>query len=152
MKVLFLDIDGVLITANNIKKTYKLTGKPQGRTLDPDTVVQLNRIMEQSNPLLVLSSTWRIFTSLEDMAKLINEAGGNNIKFHSATPRLNTQRGKEIQTWLNNLTDEELKQCKFVIVDDDKDMLHLIGHLIKTDFDTGLTEDIANRIIKILNS
>jgi hypothetical protein len=56
-------------------------------------------------------------------------------------------RGREIAAWLAANTVES-----FVIIDDDKDMEHLLPHLLHTPFEIGLTEADADRAIQMLRS
>ena len=58
------------------------------------------------------------------------------------------KRGIEIQTWL----DENPGVEKFIILDDDSDMVHLMPHLLQTDGEFGLTNEIADKAIKRLNN
>ena len=77
-----------------------------------------------------------------------------NVEIIGETPDLlyeveDTSRGLEIKQWLNN---EFGEPCTFVIIDDDNDMDDLIDHLILTDYlDDGLTSEIADKVISILN-
>lgn len=58
-------------------------------------------------------------------------------------------RGTEIQTWL----DDYGSNVKYVILDDDSDMLeHQLPYFIKVDPYYGLTKEIADKIIEILNN
>jgi hypothetical protein len=56
----------------------------------------------------------------------------------------------EIQRWMDDYGKEQIES--FVILDDDKDMEHLIPFLIHTPFEIGLTEANADAAIKILNA
>ena len=58
----------------------------------------------------------------------------------------NSQRGDEIQHWLDHNDPLE----SFVILDDDEDMKHLLPNLILSNFDDGLTEEQANKAIDFL--
>lgn len=59
--------------------------------------------------------------------------------------RMSSQvRGHEIQEWLD---DHPFVQ-RFVIVDDDGDMAHLMSKLVQTDFTDGLTKEKAGEIIR----
>ena len=58
-------------------------------------------------------------------------------------------RGDEIQEWL----DEHPEVEKYAIIDDDDDMLpEQEENFFQTDFQTGLTDEIAKKVIKHLNS
>jgi len=134
MKIIFLDIDGVL---NN----YYTLG--EGANWDPDLVKILNRIIKETKAEIVLSSTWRQITQYCDIIK-----NDMKIKYIGETPKLWEKRGVEIQTWL----DENPGVEKFVILDDDSDMVHLMPHLLQTDGEFGLTNEIADEAIKRLNN
>ena len=65
--------------------------------------------------------------------------GGLNksIEIIGRTKRLGTDRGIEIQQWLDDNKDLDIE--KFVILDDDMDMEHLLRHLVHTDTNIGMT-------------
>lgn len=145
VSVLFLDVDGVL---NRCGKSA------QG--LETDKCEMLARIVAAANPVIVVSSTWRISDrSMERLKKLFIEIGA---RFGGITPYHNDRtegglyiakaRGNEIQEWM----DENGTPERFVILDDDSDMGHLLPHLIKTQSFTGLTEEITQRVIDALNA
>lgn len=57
------------------------------------------------------------------------------------------ERGEQIAEWLA----EHPEVTRFAIVDDDSDMGDLDSYLFKTDFNSGLTAEIADRIIEHLS-
>jgi hypothetical protein len=59
-------------------------------------------------------------------------------------------RGLEIDAWIKQYTEDREPVESFVILDDDKDMEHLMPHLIHTPFEVGLTEADADLAIKRL--
>lgn len=68
-------------------------------------------------------------------------------KVIGVTPvRNNLERGHEIQEWLDSHSGIE----SFVIIDDDKDMAHLLPRLVHTPFATGLEECHADAAIAML--
>ena len=69
------------------------------------------------------------------------------INYIGKTPKLWEKRGLEIQKWL----DKNPGVDKFIILDDDSDMVHLMSHLLQTDGEFGLTNEIADEAIKRLN-
>lgn len=133
MKIIFLDIDGVL---NNYDTPGELI------CWDPELVKILNRIIKETDAKIVLSSTWRQIDYRCDAIK-----NDMKINYIGKTPKLWKKRGVEIQTWL----DENPGVEKFVILDDDSDMVHLMSHLLQTDGEFGLTNEIADEAIKRLN-
>jgi len=130
MNILFLDIDGVL----NCKTTSERHDGFIG--IDPVLLERLHDICIQTDVKIVLSSTWRLL----DKDYLKNVIG---IDFIDVTPDLRgVARGYEINSWLSTHHDVNA----FAILDDDTDMLP--GQtLFKTSFETGLTEEIKNKVI-----
>lgn len=126
MKIIFLDIDGVM---NNIRKWPKNAGR---RWIDPSAVRRLNKITHATTSAIVISSTWRRFWNV----KQILEAAGVRGNIIGSTPFLPSEpRGSEIQLWLSKHGAE-----KFIILDDDSDMGNLMDALIKTKWDVGLQD------------
>lgn len=151
-KILFLDVDGVL----NSWQYAATLGQTSLLRMDPRAVALLYDIVCKTGCKIVVSSTWRIggIGARSDFRKYINEcdpSGPNRTLTKSvigATPILNTPRGEEIKTWI----DEHNFEGNFVIVDDDSDMGDLMPHLVKTTMDYGLTSEIADEIIRRLNA
>lgn len=70
MKVIFLDIDGVLNTARTFRRQHKIwkeTGE-RGLEIDEFRVFYLQKIVEQTGAIIVLSSSWRNFL----LKKMVN--------------------------------------------------------------------------------
>lgn len=134
MKIIFLDIDGVL---NN----YSTPG--ECLCWEPDSVKILKRIIKETGAEIVLSSTWR---KIERHCDIITD--DMQINYIGKTPSLYKKRGIEIQAWLDEHPDIDVE--KFIILDDDSDMEHLMPHLLQTDGEFGLTNEIADEAIKRL--
>lgn len=148
MKIIFLDIDGVL----NCEEAYRNgeckyvewdnNGKPEHhQAFCSWSKMWLNRLIEQSDAKIVISSTWR-HAGIDFMQKVweIEKMSGTII---GLTPHLGTKegytipRGCEIDLWLKNngfyrvnwnedLQDEVVRKSgieNYVIIDDDSDML-----------------------------
>lgn len=138
---LFLDIDGVLINRNSLRKASGLKAKA-----DADCVAMLNRITDATGARIVVSSTWR-----RGGKKVITEKlrlWGVTGRVIGCTPILNSgDRGEEIQAYI----DESARPIgSFIIIDDDSDMLHLSGRLIQTKFESGLTMSDSEKAIAML--
>jgi hypothetical protein len=133
MKIIFLDIDGVL---NN----YDTLGEGLG-CWEPSLVKILKKIIKETDAEIVLSSTWRRIERYRNIIK-----NDMKINFIDKTPTMWEKRGIEIQSWLNDNPGVE----KFIILDDDSDMVHLMSHLLQTDGEFGLTNEIADEAIKRL--
>lgn len=138
MKVLFLDVDGVL-------NTYKTGGI---YTLNKKKLKLLQEIVEKTQCKIVLSSTWR----KDDYAfrRLLRVLRYRGMTIFSITPViLSGPRGAEIGLWLTENSGVE----RYAIVDDDGDMLdNQLRNFFQTDGDYGLTPTITYRIIYHLNT
>jgi hypothetical protein len=158
VKVLFLDIDGVLNNAQWMVEVKKVDrekkvslGDGDGWWLDmiePRAVSLLNEVIQQTDAKVVISSTWRLRHSPEKMQELL-EARGFKGEVIGKTPRFGGERrGKEIQAWL----DANPEVRVFAIVDDDSDMLHLAEYLIHTSWQTGLQPPHVEALVAALGS
>jgi len=160
MKVIFLDIDGVLVCYDSVDKTAT---RPKLKT-DPDNnrhlphvpaMNNLNRILKETGAKMVLSSTWRHLEGLDNTNAHFIKYGLSEPCIDE-TPSLdqrmdnglwkNAQRGDEIIKWMEGKDIES-----FVILDDDSDMSDVKDRLVKCSMDHGLTEELADRAIEILN-
>lgn len=145
MRVVFLDIDGVL---NNIASAA------EGVDIIPEKVILVRQLCKATDAHIVISSTWRIIHSLEFLREMLYRTGlkcGSKYgQVIDVTPdSTKGHRGTEIQQWL----DEHPEVTDFVILDDDSDMLdHQLPFFIKTNFECGLTTDNASRAIAVLLS
>lgn len=148
MKILFLDIDGVLNSARWLHDKPRKTWPFEH--IDPAAVQLLNRIVEQTGCKIVISSSWRVLTPFRSLGMVL-ACRGFEFASHiiDQTPRHGfDNRGMEIQAWLNTRFDV----AQFVIVDDDSDMAHLMPHLVKTSWQTGMDGIHALEIISRLTS
>lgn len=134
MRVLFLDIDGVL----NSEKYARSLAKGGMLGIDPEAVRILDEILEATGAKIVLSSTWRLYPDLRaDVRKNVGE-------FIDVTKSLRSGfRGDEIREWL----ERHPEVTEYAILDDDSDF-YADQYLYKTRFATGLTPEIAKRVIR----
>lgn len=153
MKVIFLDVDGVL---NHIR-CNELCGICIG-ILD-SKVKLLKQIVDETGALIVLSSTWRYHWTrpdemqLEDSEYLNNKFQNQDLFIFDKTKDYvkGADRGGEIKEWLSRN-----KVSKWIVIDDeifaDFECLGIIEHLIKTDFyKSGLEQSHVDIAIKLLN-
>lgn len=162
MKVLFLDIDGVVNCANT---NFKTDHWP----LDRYMAFLVGKIVLDTGCKVVLSSSWR------------NHPEGVLVVEKHITPIMDktcqswyiretdhhSRRGEEIQKWLdewekgtlrylveNNLPIPQVLNkeiTRYCILDDDSDMLPHQKHF-KTSWQVGLTDEIAKQVIEYLNA
>lgn len=135
MKIIFLDIDGVL----NSHSYDTQRGQNDGN-IDVTRVELLGKLVEKTGAKIVLTSTWRLYWSpckekcsesgLE-MQELFNSYG---IELFDKTPFLKSGRAEEISAWLEKRSDIE----KYVIIDDIKiGWGGLDPFVVKTDYRIG---------------
>jgi len=145
MRILFLDMDGVM---NNAKSSHL---PDQFFPIEPYAVLLLDRIIQATGCKIVLSSSWR---HMPDWREILKKRMPS-IEILDRTPRYSSSskygvderdlcRGHNIQDWL----DEHPEVERYAIVDDSADMLsEHQRHFFKTSWHEGLTEELANSII-----
>ena len=159
MRVVFLDIDGVLNSVDDYEKfpQNKEKGFPAYDIFDRPLSL-LKHLVNETDAVIVLSSAWRVgymhakenpsFNEGKNRFNAINnEFSRFGLSVFDVTPQLNGCRGEQIQAWLDNHDDVE----SFVIFDDDADMAHLIDRLVKTTYQSGLQRihiDMARKLLE----
>lgn len=161
MKVIFLDIDGVL-------NVYCQSRDKWGCLFHQHLVENLRWIIEKTGAKIVISSTWR-YDGLEVMKQMWLDRGlpgdviditpstqdvveNSDIEFYDLV-----DRGHEIKLWLDNNSVDN-----WCIIDDDNDFLpNQMDNFVRTsnnedhpdcvDMGYGLTKICAERVVEILN-
>lgn len=115
LKVLFLDLDGVL---NSHRSVIAFGGMPRGvmdqARWDTVAVGLVRGLCEAGGISIVLSSSWRILHNFADVGAVLD------LPIVGATPRLLGCRGNEIAAWM---IDHPEPIDAYAILDDDADML-----------------------------
>ena len=154
MKVVFLDIDGVLNTTEY--RLHKLRNREYSVNIDPSKVAILKTVVDNCNGSIVLISSWRRYwergsKNTDEAGRTIDEALREyGLTIWDKTPAIKEgSRAQEVEQWLSgkHYVDE------YVILDD-KDFgwgAKLRQHWIQTDGEVGLTPDDARTAIGILN-
>lgn len=157
MRILFLDIDGVL-NSDEWDNTDKEGNKDfLEEQFDPKAVSLLNKLVKTLDVHIVLTSTWRLNFNLIEMNALFQKVGlQKNI--HSFTPNLlagigHNTRGNEILKWCidneSTIQTKALHYTDYLILDDNKDfLLAQRNNFFRTDKKVGLTTAITDKIIK----
>lgn len=172
-KFIFLDIDGVL---NNltwlrseehllIPKTLDNNSRNPHYWFEPRAVELLNEIIRKTNAHIVVSSSWRIGKSVEQLQNIFREVGIISLPIDK-TPRLgfistddgysaSVPRGNEIKAWMEmnkDILGDKMTKVKYVILDDDGDMLYWQrNNFIHVDPYVGITDLTVRKAIHILN-
>lgn len=130
MKIIFLDVDGVLNSEHWYKKNHKR--HPERCHVDtaisPKYVRNLRRIVRRTGAKIVLSATCRGVVRKNKTHYLHQIFQQYGLEIYDYTLRLGRERGYEIQDWL----DKHKDVTNIVILDDDSDMIHLTKYLVKT--------------------
>ena len=159
MRVIFLDVDGVLNSQQladkigygghydeNVPATEKNTLWGQ------DMVNNLKRIVETTESQIVMSSTWRIYFSTKKFKEMFAVYGWEDAPIIDRTPGGYANRGMEINRWLADQQERNIVVENYVILDDFPDFLpEQDSHFVETNPEIGLTDDDAHRAITILN-
>jgi len=115
--VVFLDIDGVLVSFMDLDKRCE---KYQEHVFRDYSVQALNNITNYLDAKIVLSSSWRSsFPQIEKFREFAKERG-IEAEIIDYTPNMYHEEGraKEISTWLeSNETDYHIED--FIIIDDE---------------------------------
>ena len=156
MKVIFLDIDGVLVTRNSIKYQYLNFPDDTSIRFSKKAVKNLNKLIRLTEAKIVISSTWRLFHSLEELQNIFKKQSikGEVISTTSverATVEEDIPRGQKITDWLGQHPEVE----QYIIIDDDVQADCIQFHpfnCVETSYKRGFaSEDRFNEAIAILN-
>ena len=141
MKIIFLDIDGVMnrLGSEEQQRTKHMYQGAVG--WDEDLVKRFNKLLLDADAHWVLSSSWR---HAERWRLDMFQMGTDVKRLVDRTPHLPGEiRGKEIDLWLKKHPMAE----NYAIIDDDSDMLPWQGrHFFHTNYAEGLTPEIAERV------
>mmetsp|Transcript_107981 Transcript_107981/g.170607 ORF Transcript_107981/g.170607 Transcript_107981/m.170607 type:complete len:239 (-) Transcript_107981:55-771(-) len=146
MKIIFLDIDGVLVT--------RRIG-----CFEENLLRNLKRVVDETGATIVLSSDWRRHPQARLEAKRV--LGTVGLTFVACTPSLSAyiaQRPTEIMQWKRDYTKRcDAERISNWIAIDDRPLLEerhghcLRGHFVQTQPLRGLVESVADECIKLLN-
>ncbi len=151
MKVIFLDVDGVL----NCRSYRESVDDYYTNPIDESRMMLLKYLVEKTGAVIVLSSTWRLYWSDDD--RQITEEGKHfnrifnkyGMKIFSKTDNFGEDRNYEILVWLS-----AHEVSEYVILDDInffKNSVNML-HFLQTDDEAeGLDEDIVQLAIDMLN-
>ena len=172
MKILFLDIDGVLnserLVAEN-EARHATLGDHRCECfsiiyqMDRACVARLNRILAETGAQVVISSSWRRLLDNATIIKILRSFGFEGAVI-GATPDLvndpewlarhewgrngyeHIDRGHEIWEWIA----AHPEVTHFVILDDCSDMAHVKPFHVHTDFEVGLDEPDVERALHLM--
>lgn len=138
-KIIFLDIDGVLVTAGS---RWNFDPEPK---FHPAAVENLNRITDATGAKLVMSSMWRVGRSLPSLRRILARNGVTG-QLIGKTPEYGyEERQEEILDFV-----EENPCSRWICIDDDESIVW--QNLIHTSWTNGLENYHASAAIKRLGS
>lgn len=167
-KIIFLDFDGVLNT-EHYQRFLSFQGKAwedeYGAFFDPESVLQLRRIVEATNADIVIESSWKFYglETMQEMWKRRNMPGKviditpSSVSdswllaadLNDINPAMGHCKGMEIASWLS---DNAPKDARYVIIDDEHVIMESQSpYFLLTDSYDGITAEIADKAISILN-
>ena len=153
LKVIFLDIDGVLLP---FPKESSASGDADA-LFPASTVEALGVLLRETKAKVVLSSTWRVREDfIRDIVDCIRGFGIDFDGFFDTTdPNMHSERQWEIHRWLS---DHQPQYGEIIwIALDDEDLIEgeantryrdtFRGHVVRTESHKGLTKkDVANAV------
>jgi hypothetical protein len=145
MKVIFLDVDGVL---NSYKAMPDKWTREDGLILHPRSLSMLEAIVSATQAEIVVSSTWRWHPKA--LGKLAEWLSAHQLHIYGITAQTAGHRSELIRDWLDAHGDI----THHIILDDDRDADMEDGSLFHVDGRHGLsslTPEQFNAIIEHLN-
>ena len=161
MKILFLDIDGVVNCKDTTQRHRGFIG------IDPYLAFLVGKIQLDTNCIVVLSSSWRNFhddgrKEIEKQVCPISYVTPDS--WYDKENDHHSTRGEEIQKWIDewnkhvypNQPNEKGYMHEsisvYAILDDDSDMLESQKpNFFQTTWERGITKEIADAVIAHLN-
>ena len=163
MRVLFLDIDGVLNSYQSARYLHSVKHKTDDQIpeyfndyllknaleLCPTAISNLEYILEEIKDLkIVVSSTWRMGCELKDLKALFPCSSLIKSRIIDSTPMLKqSQRGDEIKRWI---VARNVRIKDFIVLDDDCDMDAVEDNFVHINHKNGLTYTDAELVISML--
>ena len=157
MKVIFLDVDGVLNSEPFLENNTE--------SIDRNNISKLKNALDKTDAVIVMSSGWRLLFNesmlpesrdSQCLYNILNEFG---IELFGKTPDFSTEeirvnktfshvKASEILAWLDAHDQVE----SFVVLDDldlNNEVIH--AHQIRSDPQLGLTDEDAAQIVRMLS-
>lgn len=145
--IIFLDIDGVLVSYARLNERHPIDGE---HDFVPESVEALNLLIEKLDAEIVISSSWRIGKSIEYLQEILdirNVKGKVIGKTSYSFSSVDGGRGQEIREWMEEHGIPET----FIIIDDEvQDIRKHFRNWWKTHYKDCLQVKDVDRILKRL--
>lgn len=145
MKLIFLDIDGVLNSHQSYTYHHRITHKIEMTDiLCPIATSNLGHILDlYPDCFIVVSSSWRKSRSIEDLGNILHKYHIDKSRIIDKTPVNSKEeiRGNQIKAWIDNNPQIMQKVSHYVILDDDNDLTYFLStpNFIRTNPKVGLS-------------
>jgi hypothetical protein len=138
---IFLDINGVVETTS----IYV-----EGLRFNPSCVAALNTLIDQYNPEIIITSSWRIHQSLNSLREWFKQESvrGEIIDVTPFGYNVPRTRGKQIQAWRNK---NNANNTPMLVLEDFADIAPYDDFCVITNSHVGLTAKDVKSAINILN-
>ena len=171
MKLIFLDIDGVLnyelYWSSGERQHERLKELPENAPKGAHDICEkkvelLNTLIEKTDTKVVISSSWRHNRTVEQLQEVLDYRGFRgdiidktpSLFFGNKDYSYSVPRGCEIKAWLElnkSILNTKIRKVKYVIFDDDSDMLYWQrNNYLWVDPYCGLTPNLIHKAIQIL--
>lgn len=170
MRVIFLDIDGVLNSEAHLRKLdadHRALGHHDQcecyrleHQIDDAAIQRLNRLVAETGSKIVISSSWRKLLDPEELQRVLTEHGlvaeivGETPDGYNDKALLEAMgyydrifRGHEIDAWLQKHPEVD----RFVILDDESDMAMHKNRLVQIECATGLLDEHVELAIRMMS-
>lgn len=160
MKVIFLDIDGVLATEKEymMNRTKFRKKNPEAAELNipypfnPDCVKIFNEILQETDAKIILSSDWRLHWNMDELDKIFkfngvvkSPEGATGFSKRKMSSTLSDDRVHQIKNYI------ESEQIMEWVAIDDLDLSELNERFVRTKDSEGLKQTgVKNKILKVL--
>ena len=160
MKIIFLDVDGVLNCRGTKARCEGFTG------IDKKKVALLKQIINSTDAKVVLSSTWRLgyvksydgYDNMQHSKKYLErKLREQDIFVYGVTPdlgRMGYLRAEEIKAWIMKQSEEITN----IVIMDDEDFMwdkhNLTRYWVQSSYDDrngGINQEHVDKAIRILN-
>lgn len=160
MKVLFLDMDGVVNKGNDNGKPDRYPYNDQWSNptqkydlfyVDPVLGKRVAKLCEDYDLHIVSSSSWRQLFTVDEFRQVLTNRFLPGDRLVGFTPNFGTSRAEEIKYFVNNSVEPI---DRYVILDDGSDARYntKCGRFFQTSFIKGYTEAVDRQVRKYLES
>lgn len=143
MKIIFLDIDGVLVGPKQLKIASGIRA-PFCR----ESVRWLAKLVSETGAKIVITSTWRFnYIDHHSFQKEVFDKKNTFLEAFDYTPKLMKERGTEIWQWL----EQHLQVGQYVILDDEPmHIANLRKCQVQTNFENLFGKEHYEKALSIL--